>query len=476
MASGKHSHTINIDGARPSIERSGSKSSPIETVQPHHMTLDHADEGYTSSDESAREISGFQFQSSLYTSDHLTESPIITSERTVSKRQQLVYATPEEEEKAGIRAHHRAKRNPLPQSSTTIRNGIRSKSELPYDSLEVDAEIMVLNGEIDSYCVEIYKALSLSPQDAPKSQMCSHLVRQSAEPTLSMRGGSNGEIRQKLKDWLARARQKLTLKKSGGAGYSRIQVGQKTRDGGQITTLDPNRANTFRGNTNLVDNTLVAPNQNPEGPATDNQEINAASIQHEIPNDQERVSDNQEHASNNQEWVSHNQEWSPDIAERGPVVPESTLFRPGYSLFGGPGEFHYIPVERPNEPAENPDRQKSDSSSGYPCSSVDNGEESLRAQYTKVRAVRRRIEDLSITLEEMEKNLRDLRRLVENIDEHIERYQPRPTSEDSVLTYAQWIEFNDSHRQLTREMQTHISEFQDELRPLGESDESTRAD
>lgn len=73
-----------------------------------------------------------------------------------------------------------------------------------------------------------------------------------------MRGGARSEIRQKVKEWLARHRQKLKLNKNPEGQPLGIQVGQTTQDGGEIMMLDLGYDNAFQGNTELVRGTFVA--------------------------------------------------------------------------------------------------------------------------------------------------------------------------------------------------------------------------
>lgn len=106
--------------------------------------------------------------------------------------------------------------------------------------------------------MDLHEALSTSPEDATESQRASQLIELSAQPTPNMRGGAHSEMRQKVREWLARHRQKLKLNKKLEGQPQGIQVGQRTQDGGEIIMLDLNHANAFQGNTELVRGTFVA--------------------------------------------------------------------------------------------------------------------------------------------------------------------------------------------------------------------------
>ena len=148
---------------------------------------------------------------------HLARTKTITQvsllqqlEITVSRKRRLVCANLEVQ--AGVIAR-RAERNRLTQSSITIRDRIRLKSELVYNDPGVDTETVRPRHDIDQYCMDLHKALSTSPEDATESQRASQLIELSAQPTPNMRGGAHSEIRRKVKEWLARHRQKLKLNK-----------------------------------------------------------------------------------------------------------------------------------------------------------------------------------------------------------------------------------------------------------------------
>jgi hypothetical protein len=61
--------------------------------------------------------------------------------------------------------------------------------------------------------MDLHEALSTPSEDATESQRASQLIELSAQPAPNMRGGAHSEMRQNIREWLARHRQKLKLNK-----------------------------------------------------------------------------------------------------------------------------------------------------------------------------------------------------------------------------------------------------------------------
>jgi hypothetical protein len=59
------------------------------------------------------------------------------------------------------------------------------------------------------------------------------------------------------------------------------------------------------------------------------------------------------------------------------------------------------------------------------------------------------------------------------LDEHIQLHRLRPAGEYSVLTYAEWAEFDGNHVPLMGRIRIHMTLIKNELEPLFEGDDST---
>jgi SUMO ligase MMS21 Smc5/6 complex component len=97
--------------------------------------------------------------------------------------------------------------NRLTQSSIIIRDRIHLKSKLIYNDPGVDTETVRPRHDINQYYMDLHEVLSTSSEDATESQRASQLIELSARPTPNMRGGAHSEMRQKVREWLARHRQ-----------------------------------------------------------------------------------------------------------------------------------------------------------------------------------------------------------------------------------------------------------------------------
>ena len=72
---------------------------------------------------------------------------------------------------------------------------------------------------------------------------------------------------------------------------------------------------------------------------------------------------------------------------------------------------------------------------------------SLLDRYIRMKGIKCCVNDLSVNVHEIETFLQDLKSLVKKLDEHIQLYRIHPADEYSVLTYAEWAEFNGNHVQ-----------------------------